>query len=30
MNKLTRLWDKFLTWFWWSAVKDELKVRKKR
>ena len=24
MNKLARLWDKFLTWLWWPAVKEAI------
>jgi len=28
MNKLTRLWDKFLTWLWWPAVKEAIEDKK--
>jgi len=29
MNKLTRLWDKFLTWLWWPALKEAIENKKR-
>ncbi len=30
MGNLVRLWDKFLTWLWWPAVKETIEGKKKR
>ncbi|MBA7481172.1 hypothetical protein ES707_16642 [subsurface metagenome] len=28
LDKLTRLWNKFLTWLWWPATKEAIEDKK--